>query len=439
MTLRQRINSIRQFLEVDLWKVKISTLPKWTAIWYQQLRVTIISITEFTKYRVSETASALTYFSILSIVPVLAMAFGIAQGFGLEKYLTAQLNNLFGESQGEVMEQALTWAQNMLASANGGVITGISFVFLVYAVLRLLNNIELAFNGIWHTRSRSWQRKLADYLAIIIVGPIFIILSGSATALVGTQFNQLARNFELLAYFKPLLFFLRYILIWISLTLLYLIFPNTKVKIIPAIVAGILAGTAYELVQLGWVQAQVFLSKYNAIYGSFAALPLFLIWLQLSWTIVLFGAEYAYATQNANLWQHDLKSMKLSNRHRWEVTFLVLRHIIKNFEQGDEALTVSDLSSKVQIPYRFVRDVCQDLTDAGVLNQVNTEDDTEAFQPAMDIAKLDMHTVMTKVNERGFDSLKADDDEVFKRIESVMMELESSIKSAPANRLIKQL
>jgi len=256
---------------------------------------------------------------------------------------------------------------------------------------------------------------------------------------VATQFNALARDFELLSYFKPLLFFLRYILIWVSLTILYLIFPNTKVKIFPAVVAGILAGTAYELVQLGWIQAQVFLSRYNAIYGSFAALPLFLIWLQLSWTIVLFGCEYAYATQNANLWQHDLKSMKLSNRHRWEVTFLVLRHIIKNFEAGQKALNVSELSAKVHIPYRFVRDVCLDLVEAGVLNQVSMEDDTEAYQPAIDIAQLDIYTVMSKVNRKGFNSLKTDDDEIFKRIENAMMELDSSIKSAPSNRLIKQL
>ncbi len=439
MTLSQRIKAVRHFLEVDLWNVKISTMPKWRGIAFQQLRVTIISVSEFTKDRVSETASALTYFSILSIVPVLAMAFGIAQGFGLEKYLTAQLNLFFGESQGEVMIQAQEFAQRMLADANGGVITGISFIFLIYAVLRLLNNIEVAFNQIWQTRSRTWQRKLSDYLAIIIIGPIFIIVSGSATALVATQFNQLSRDFELLAYFRPLLFFLRYILIWISLTLLYLIFPNTKVKILPALIAGVLAGTAYEIVQIGWIQAQVFLTKYNTIYGTFAVLPLFLIWLQLSWTIVLFGAEYAYATQNANLWRHDLQSMKLSNRHRWEVTLLVLRYIIKNFETGNNALSISELSAKVHIPYRFVRDVCQELTDAGVLNQVATEDETEAFQPAMDIAHLDLYTVMSKVNGKGFDKLKSDDDEIFRRIEDLMVEFETSMKNAPANRLIKQL
>ena len=153
MALSDRIKSIRQFLEVDIWNVKISTLPKWTAIWYQQLRILIISILEFSKDRASETASALTYFSALSVVPVLAMAFGIAQGFGLEKFLTEELSRFFGSGQSEVLDKALEFSKSMLETANGGVITGISFIFLIYAVVRLLNNIEVSFNHIWQAKS----------------------------------------------------------------------------------------------------------------------------------------------------------------------------------------------------------------------------------------------------------------------------------------------
>lgn len=439
MTLKARIAAVRKFLEVDIWRVKISTLPKWTAIWYQQLRVLIISISEFGKDRGTETASALTYFSVLSVVPVLAMAFGIAQGFGLEKYLTTELNRFFGSSQSTVLDTALDFAKNMLETANGGVITGISFVFLMYAVLRLLNNIEIAFNQIWQTKSRSWQRKLSDYLAIIIIGPIFIILSGSVTALVATQLDQLAQEYEALAYLKPVISFSRYILIWVMLTLLYLIFPNTRVKIFPAFMAGIVAGTAYEVVQIGWIEAQVFLSKYNAIYGSFAALPLFLIWLQLSWTIILFGAEYAFATQNANSWMYESKKMKLSYRHRRKVTLLILRHITKNFEVGDKPLSISELSAIVQIPYRFIREICLELMEAGILNQVNTEDESEAFQPAIDISDLDLFTVLRKVDMVGYNQLKNDEDEHFRDIAKVFEEIDGVIKSSKGNRLIKKL
>ncbi len=439
MSVKARIQSVRKFLEVDIWNVKISTLPKWTAIWYQQLRVLIITISEFGKDRGSESASALTYFSVLSLVPVLAMVFGIAQGFGLEKFLITELNRFFGESQGAVIDTALEFAKNMISTANGGVITGISFVFLMYAVLRLLNNIEVAFNQIWQTKSRTWQRKLSDYLAIIIIGPIFIILSGSVTALVATQLDNLASQYEVLAYFRPLISFSRYILIWILFTLLYLIFPNTRVKIFPALIAGIVAGTAYEFVQIAWIEAQVYLSNYNAIYGGFAALPLFLIWLQLSWTIVLFGSEYAFATQNANIWHYESKQMQLSTRHQRQVTLLILRHIVKNFEVGGKPLTVSDLSAIVQIPYRFVRDVCRDLVHAGILNPVSSEDETECFQPAVDIAGLDVFTVLRKMDMVGFNELKADDDEHFRVIGNLFTHLDANIKGSDDNKLIKQL
>lgn len=440
MALSDRIKRIRQFLEVDIWNVKISTLPKWTAIWYQQLRILIISVLEFGKDRASETASALTYFSALSVVPLLAMAFGIAQGFGLEKFLTEELTHFFGSGQSEVLEKALEFSKKMLETANGGVITGISFVFLIYAVLRLLNNIEVAFNQIWGAKSRSWQRKLSDYLAIIIIGPIFVILAGSVTAFAVTQLDQLAVEIEILGYLKPLIRFSRYVLIWILLTLLYLIFPNTQVKIMPALIAGVIAGTAYQLTQIGWIEAQVFLSKYNAIYGSFAALPLFLIWLQLSWTIILFGAEYAYARQNANSWSYNSRKMKPSHTHKWQITLLVLKHIVTNFKEGKPPLNLSEISAMVQIPYRFIRDVCLDLVEAGILTPVATEDDIEAYLPTQDVNVLNLYTVMQKVNALGFNDLKdAENDETFLEIQGLMQELDDHMKQVTANKMVSQL
>ena len=441
MSLNDRIKAIRQFLEVDIWNVKVSTLPKWTAIWYKQLRILIISIVEFSKDRASETASALTYFSALSVVPVLAMAFGIAQGFGLEKFLTEELNRFFGSGQSEVLDKALEFSKSMLETANGGVITGISFVFLIYAVVRLLNNIEVSFNHIWQAKSRTWQRKLSDYLAIIIIGPIFIILSGSVTAFAVTQLDHLASQIEVLGYLKPLIRFSRYVLIWILLTLLYLIFPNTQVKIWPALIAGIVAGTAYQLTQIAWIQGQVFLSKYNAIYGSFAALPLFLIWLQLSWTIVLFGAEYAYATQNADSWRYNNRKMIPSHSHKWQITLLVLKHIVTNFKEGKPPLDLSEISSLVQIPYRFIRDICLELVEAEVLVPVAVEDNLEAFLPAQDINQLDLYTVMKKVNEIGFNELKNAEhaDEAFLEIQGLLQEIDDHMKEVTANRMVSQI
>lgn len=435
------ITRVRQFLEVDLWRVKTSSLPKGKAIFYKQLRIWIIAFQEFKKDNITEKASALTYFTLLSIVPVIALAFGISKGFGLEDYLNDQLK-LYFEGNEAIFEQAKKWSVRMLETADGGIISGISVVFLFYAVLRLMYNIELTFNEVWDTKSRSWQRKISDYLAIVILAPLFIILSSSATALVATQIQNIAEGIGIYEYFKPaiviLLKALPYSLIIILLFLLYIIFPNTKVKLKAAFTAGILAGVLFQLTQWGWINGQVYLSRYNAIYGTFAALPLFMIYLQLSWLIVLFGAEYAYATQNAITWEYKSTSLKLSGIYRKKVALLILRHIIKNFELGSRPLSISELSKIVHIPYRFIRDILNEMEDVGLVVKVANED-AEQYQPGMDIQRLDIHTVLRKLDYKGFSELKTNEDDVFEHIEDAMLSLDDSIRNAPGNKLLKDL
>ena len=441
MSSKDYYSRIRQFIEIDVWKVKISTLPRTKAAFYQQVRIWIISVAEFKKDKITEKASALTYFSLLSIVPVLAMAFGIAKGFGLENFLVRELRRYFTGNE-IIFTQALDWSEKMLETANGGVISGISFVFLIYAVLRLMFNIEMSFNEIWDTKSRSWQRKISDYLAIILLGPVFIILSSSATVFVTAQVQSLAAAGSLPEFIRPFVFLMLkvipYLIISLLLTILYLIFPNTRVKLGPAIIAGILAGTVFQLTQFAWINGQVYLSKYNAIYGTFAALPLFMIYLQMSWLVVLFGAEYAYATQNANTWEYRHSGMRMSPSHRKKVTLLILRHIVKNFELGNRAFTISELSAIIQIPYRFIRNILNELEEVGLVNKISTED-AEMFQPAIDIHRLDIFTVLRKLDYKGFNELKSNEDSVFEKIESLLSQMEDEVRASSSNKLLTDL
>ena len=280
------IQNIQQFIEEDLWKIKIKTLPKRKAFLFQQLRIWVITISEFNKDKCGEKASALTYFSLISFVPVIAMAFGIAQSFGLDDYLERELQNYFN-GQDDVYIFVKGFSDKMLANTSGGVITGISTVFLFYAVGRLLNNIEMSFNSIWNTKKgRTLKRKVTDYMSVILLGPIILIMSSSATVYITTSIESLTESISFIGFFKPVILFLikliPYTLIWFLLFLFYLVFPNTTVKLKPALIAGILAGTVYQIVQLLWVKGQVYLTTYSVVYGTFAALPLFLIWLQLS-------------------------------------------------------------------------------------------------------------------------------------------------------------
>lgn len=441
MAQNRKIKQIRHFLEIEIWKVKSSSLPKSQAWFYRQIRIWLIAFSEFKKDNISEKASALTYFTVLSIVPVIAMAFGIAKGFGLEEYLVAELHRLFTGNEA-ILDQVLLWSARMLESVDGGIISGISFVFLVYAVLRLLHNIEISFNAIWDTKSRTWQRKLSDYLAIIMLGPIFVILSSSATVFVTTFIQDITSNIELLSAVRPAIVFglkfTPYMIMWGLLIILYIIFPNTRVKLGPAIWAGILAGTMFQLTQLAWINGQVYLSRYNAIYGVFAILPLFMIYLQTSWLIVLFGAEFAFATQNADNWEYRHVGMQMSPNHRKKVTLLILRHIVKNFELGNNPLSLSELSSIIQIPYRFILNICRELEDVGILNRVHSEEH-ERFQPAIGIGRIDIFSVLRKLDYKGFDELKTNEDVVYSEIEELLSEIESITKKSKANKLLSEI
>ena len=312
MIITSNLSQIKQFLEVDLWKVKLSALNNKRRFLYRNLRIFIISFIEFDRNSIFEKASSLTYFSLLSIVPLLSIAFGIAKGFGLEKYLERELNHIF-IGQEEILEMSLEFTKRMLNTVNGGVIIGFSMIFILYAVLRLLYSVEWTFNEIWHTKSRSWQRKLSDYLAMVLLAPLLLILSGSFTVYVTSEIKGLA-EVEVLGLIRPFILFslklIPYGIISLLLTLVYIILPNIKVKFIPAAISGILTGILFQFTQLAWINGQSFLSNYSVVYGTLVILPLFMIYLQISWILVLFGAEYAYARQHADTWKYRYESMK---------------------------------------------------------------------------------------------------------------------------------
>ncbi len=438
----KKLRQFRQFIEVDLWRVKlINVLPKSKRILYAQLRIWFIATRKFTSDKCTEKASALTYFSMLSIVPVIAMLFAIAKGFGLETILQNELSRYLS-GQEDILNYILPYAQNMLDGANGGIITGISMVFLIYAVLRLLTNIEHAFNDIWDVKqSRKWERKIADFVAVILLGPILLILSSSLTVFVTSQVRALTLEFELIGHLKSGIFFLvklvPYTLVWLLLFLLYLIFPNTRVKFLPALIAGIIAGTLYQVTQWGFINFQFAFSGYNAIYGSLALLPLFLIWLQLSWLIVLFGAEISYAIQHMNTWEANSEKLKISLAHHKKLTLLLLYRIVKKFEKKEGVMKMSELANSVNVPRKYVNDICHELEKSGLINQMDA--DEIAYQPGFDINKMDLCTVLDQYESEGMGDFDSRKSEAFLAIEESLEEINSRWKKSSSNKLLKDL
>lgn len=410
----------------------------------RQINIFRLAFKGFTEDRVQLRASALTYYSILSIVPLIAMIFGMAKSFGFDTYLKEELLANFKGN-----EIALTWilkfVEDYLANIKGGVIAGIGILILIWSVMKLLGNIETSFNHIWEIKkSRAISRKMSDYISLVFITPVLVLVSSSTTVFLSNQVEKSATVFPFFDYvgsvLSGLISFSPYVLIWLVFTMLYIVMPNTKVNFKSALIAGIIAGTMFQLWQWAYIDFQSRVSSYGAIYGGFAALPLFLIWMQTSWLIVLFGAEIAFSNQNVEHYQAESESYNISRHMKRSITMMVLKEIVINFRDGEQAETSEQLANKLDFPVRLVRDILFELTELSILSETITKSVKEnAYQPAQDVENLTIGFVIDKLDKRGNDSLQTDNikdlDKMTKVLDSLMMDIQNSKN----NKLVYEL
>jgi len=420
------------------------SLSKSKAFLYRIIRIILLSARGFERDECAVQASALTFLSILSVVPILAMAFGISKGFGFEKNLKTYVTESLAGHE-EVMSQSFEYAQKILDSAKGGLIAGIGMVILLYTIMKLLHNIEVSFDKIWEIRKhRTFVRKITDYLAIIMIAPILVILSSSATVFISTEIQYLTEQISLLGMVQPLILFgiklIPYTLIWLLFTLTYIIMPNTRVTLKSGIIAGIIAGTAYQLLQWGYINFQVGVSRYNAIYGSFAAFPLFLIWMQLSWLIVLLGAEISFAHQNCDKYQFDNESLRLSSRFKKIIALLIIKKLIKSFEDGGGPVLIDQIAREIEVPIRFVNQIKDELLDAGIISELSVGADSDpGYLPAIDIHKIDIQMIMNKLDNRGLDNWRAVKSPDLEKITASLDAIDIDLKQSKSNKLLMKI
>ena len=269
-------------------------------------RTLVLTIRFFTAKRVMTQASALTYSTLLAIVPILAVIFAIARGFGYNKYIEIWFRDALS-SQPQVADILAGFVNSYLIHTRSGIFLGVGLLFMLYTVLMLVNNVEETFNQIWQVNnSRPLMRSLTNYLAMFFLFPIIIVVSMGLSIFMATIAQHTDGVLILGPAVHRLLDFSPYLLLSLLFIGLYVYMPNTDVKFKSAIVPGILSGIAMQLLQLVYIHSQIWVTGYNAIYGSFAALPLFMLWLQISWTICLFGAQLTYTNQNMNRFGFNL-------------------------------------------------------------------------------------------------------------------------------------
>jgi len=401
--MRKRIESIVEFFQTGIWQVSKGDVSPLRFLLLEIVKKLILAIRFFTTKRVVSEAAALTYSTLLAIVPIMAVVFAIARGFGYSRYIELWFRDAF-KSQPQAADVIVGFVNSYLVHTKSGIFLGVGLVFMLYTVLMLVSNIETTFNNIWQVKTpRSIFRTFTDYLAMFFLFPIIIVLTSGVTIFVATAADKLPDILLLGPMVRFLIDLSPYVLMSLMFIGLYVFMPNTHVRVKNAIVPGILAGVAMQWLQFFYIHSQIWVSSYNAIYGSFAALPLFMLWVQISWTICLFGAELCYANQNLEYYDYNQQTADVSHRYRLMLCAMLMSKVCKRFDTGKRPYTAMQLKQETGIPIRIVNDLLYELTNVGLLIEINSDEKGgySQYVPAENIERLSVGVMIDRLEANG--------------------------------------
>jgi membrane protein len=442
--IREKVSTGINFLKKDIWMLPLKELPKGKSLMVKYVRVILLALRGFSEDNIFLRSSALTFYSLLSIIPLLGLGFGVAKGFGLDLYLEDQLRASLS-NQEEVFNWIMGFTKTALESAKGGVVAGVGLLVLLFIIFQVMLSIEESFNKIWQVKkSRHWARMISDYFSIVFIAPLFFVLSSAATIYLNTQVADLSQNLKILGFLGPMLLFLvnlvPFLFLWIMLTVVYLVMPNTNVRFSSALLAAIFAGTLLYFFQWAYVFFQVGVSRYNAIYGSFAAIPLLLIFLQIAWMLVLLGAEIAYAYQNVEKYEFEAESQRISPLRKKTLSVYVLHLVVQYFKNGKMPPDSEDISHQLAIPNRLVRSILNDMVEVNLLNEVQKVKNKQVgYQPALDINQISIQMVMERLDKKGVEFSPFTSTNILASIENSISEFQQTVENSDQNLLLKDI
>jgi len=435
------------FFKNGIWEIQLKNLSPLKAFSVKYLRIILLASRGFARDNCQKTASVLTYYSLLNLVPVVAVAFAMAKGFGLEKLIEKQILQMAEKAnwQADITTQLISFSHNLLNQAKGGLIAGVGIVLLFWTVISIMGKIEESLNEIWEIKkSRTLIRKFSDYITMMVLGPVLLIISSSATILVASQVKVIVNKIAVLGVFSKVIFLLLNLLpyasIWVLFTMLYLIMPNTKIAVRSAILGGVAAGTIAQIVQWVYIKFQIGVASYGAIYGSFAALPLFLGMLQMSWMIVLFGAEIANANEHYETFgfHPDYSRMSVSSK---KILMLRIFHLLtKKFSLGEKPLSVHQIAYALEIPVRLVRQFLFELSDVGLVVETTKGIKGEvAFQPGRTIENITVKFALDEYEKYGTTKIPDYQSDEAEKISRYFKDISETIEKSPSNLRVKEI
>ena len=437
------VKKLLNFIEHDIWRFRMSSFRGKRGFGIRFLRIFILSFKEFKSDQCSLRASALTFYSLLSIVPVFAMAFGVAKGFGMEKILKEKLlENTRGQQ--EVVTRIIQFSENLLQNTQVSIIAGIGLLLLFWSVIQVLSNIENSFNDIWGIKkSRGLGQKFSDYLALMLIAPVVFVTASSATVFIASQVQTITQEVAALHFLGPVLLIglqiLPFAVFWGLLTYLYIFLPNGKIRFQSALLGGFVAGVVYQASQWAYIYFQIGASNAGAIYGTFAALPLFLIWLQTSWLIVLYGAELAFADQNESRFEFETDCLSASEEFKKLLALRIMQLCAARFAGALVPLSTSEIAAHLELPVRLTHELLDRLTKAGLLNVAQGEDERDShYQPARDIGEMTIQFVIREMEKAGTHDIPVQETPELAGLRACLKAFDEVVRKLPENTLLSQ-
>ncbi|MFW6052520.1 MAG: YihY/virulence factor BrkB family protein [Desulfosalsimonas sp.] len=395
--ITRRARRIYQFLSHDVWNDPHDADSVYLGFLYA-LRVILITANSIRNKTILMRASSLSYSTLLAVVPALAIGFSMLKGLGLETRLEHVLVTYLAAEQEELGNKLIEYISNTDFKALGAVGTGV----LLYIVIMMLSNVERAFNDIWGvSRNRPLIRKISDYISVFLLGPLLIVIS---TAMItslssNTIVHKLSEYRVFRDFFILFDMVIPYLVLWLAFTAIYMLMPNTRVRFVPALIAGAICGTAWQLAFEVYTGFNIGVARYNTIYGTFAALPVFIIWIYISWVIVLVGAKISNAIQNIRTYQFEFSEMGASPGQRQVLGLYIFHEIARHFHEGLYPPEAEKISRHLSVPLRLVQEILYILSEKGLLRQV--EGTGHVFQPAMPLRKIRPADIFNAIRDHG--------------------------------------
>lgn len=442
-SLKNNILSIWHFLTIDIWRITENELTKSKRVSILLLKKLILSFRVFFEDNLMMKASALTYYTLLAIVPTLALIIAIGKGFGVQNSIEKFVSGLFSSNQ-DVLPYVMNFVSNYLEQAHGGLFVGIGIALLLWSVMSMFRQIEHNFNNVWNVqKSRSIIRQFTTYFSLMLLVPVLIVIATSLSNMIDPYIEYMSQKTEnnLLSWlYKTLITLLPFFVYWLLFTFVFIMIPNTKVKFIHALFAGIVTGTLFQTFQYLYINGQINLTKYNAVYGSFAFLPLLLFWLQISWVIVLYGAKLSYVSQNIAFHNFEKETKNISRRYKDYTTIIVLKEIILRFNNNELPASDQDIANKYNIPIKLTQDILSLLTKAEIVRETYIEQSNiKTYVPALDTHKITLALLIERIETLGNENFKLKVDESSNGIWGKLIEIKKDYSESLNSVLIKDL